>query len=129
MADNNDIVAEVDLTAGADPSSSSTSHNLNAAESALHHDSSNTNNENNNPTHDNNNEQIGSPIEVEVPSTRPSTREEEKSIIKELEASANVEGFKVGETWYVIATKWWKSWKDFVSYDWQNSLPSYNDPG
>src|SRR4051794_12400524 len=62
------------------------------------------------------------PMETQRPALtippKPATPEEEKQYIKELEAKANLEGIKLGQTWYVLATKWWKGWKDYTSYDW-----------
>lgn len=62
---------------------------------------------------------------------QPETPEEEKQIIKDLEAKANLEGFKAGDTYYIVSTNWYKRWKDYVRYDWysSNALARSGKPG
>jgi len=101
-------------------------HRLNAAESALQ-PSSSTSSE----TDNNNNNNTATPATPEyIPPPRPGTNEEERQIIKDLEAKANMEGFKLGATYYIIATKWYKSWKDFVRYEsWYPTHHTVSRPG
>ncbi len=47
-----------------------------------------------------------------VPPVQPTTPEEEKQIIKELEQASTP--MRVGQTWYVLAHKWWKQWKEYL---------------
>lgn len=64
-------------------------------------------------------------IEDPIPDT-PSTPEEEKNLIKEMEAKNPM---KPGDTWYVISSQWWRKWKDYVSYDYSSYSSFRQKPG
>lgn len=126
MADTSDVEIGANSTAGAvanrddepdvgdDIQEERTNATPNAAEAALQNDS-------------------GDPMDptetrpVLVP-PKPDSPDEEKQYIKELEAKANLEGIKLGQTWYVLATKWWKAWKDYTSFDWYSSTEKDKTP-
>merc|ERR1719414_295967 len=42
------------------------------------------------------------------------SNEEEKLIIQQL---LDENPMEVGQTWYVIAAKWWNLWKEYVKFD------------
>eukprot|EP01118_Nematostelium_gracile_P016981 TRINITY_DN7131_c0_g1_i1.p1 TRINITY_DN7131_c0_g1~~TRINITY_DN7131_c0_g1_i1.p1 ORF type:complete len:918 (-),score=273.75 TRINITY_DN7131_c0_g1_i1:43-2796(-) len=44
-------------------------------------------------------------------------KNDEKKYIKELEAKANLAGIQMGQTWYLVNSRWWKSWKEYVAYE------------
>ena len=44
----------------------------------------------------------------------PTDKSNEKEIIKKL---LDYEELKIGEIWYVICRKWFKSWKEYVEFD------------
>ncbi|XP_074640674.1 ubiquitin carboxyl-terminal hydrolase 32-like [Tubulanus polymorphus] len=47
---------------------------------------------------------------------KPQSRHEEGSIINGWIAREERRGLQVGQTWYLIAMAWWKSWHDYVTY-------------
>lgn len=53
---------------------------------------------------------------------QPEIPTEEKDHIKKLESKASDDGMKVGQIWYVVSSRWWKQWKDYVAYDWYSSI-------
>jgi len=78
---------------------------------------SNGNYERNSPSHD---RAITEPLKEDLESVtieKPKTVEEERRIVKDLEARANLEGFKENSTWFLLSSKWYDAWKRYVGYD------------
>eukprot|EP01114_Cavostelium_apophysatum_P023239 TRINITY_DN8699_c0_g1_i3.p1 TRINITY_DN8699_c0_g1~~TRINITY_DN8699_c0_g1_i3.p1 ORF type:complete len:802 (-),score=231.36 TRINITY_DN8699_c0_g1_i3:76-2481(-) len=52
---------------------------------------------------------------------QPENPLQEKEMVKIMEKAANDRGLQVGDTWYIVSARWWKQWKEYVSYDWHTS--------
>jgi len=48
---------------------------------------------------------------------QPSSPEEEKALIKSFEQETSAQGMQMGDTYYIVSTKWYKSWKEYVIWD------------
>jgi hypothetical protein len=57
---------------------------------------------------------------------RPETSEKERTIISELDARNRQ--MVIGDTWYVLSSKWFNEWKDWVKWDQYSWKPQSNSP-
>jgi ubiquitin carboxyl-terminal hydrolase 4/11/15 len=54
---------------------------------------------------------------------KPPTPKEEWNYIEELRKKLNREKLEIGQTWYLLNSKWWNLWKKYTSY---NSSSNYS---
>jgi hypothetical protein len=68
-------------------------------------------------------------VEQEIPiAAQPTTPEEEKTFIKQLEEDDAKRGMKAGDSYFIIEIKWYKGWKEYVSYDFSRTYGETRKP-
>ncbi|XP_046979817.1 ubiquitin carboxyl-terminal hydrolase 32 [Schistocerca americana] len=60
---------------------------------------------------------------------RPVSREEEGEIVKGWLEREKRRGYRVGQFWYLIASDWWRSWENYVSYKPSGESPNSSNSG